>query len=131
MALGYLETLFDAPASACRLGHLLKRRPKGCVDLEVTAYPKAIEALQTQERLPKNTTLRQVKYLNNLIEQDHRFIKRLTKTGLGFKSWRTAWKTLRGYESMHMIRKGQRQGIIKGEIVGQIRFVESLFGLVA
>jgi transposase-like protein len=62
------------------------------------AYPKAVADLQAQGRLSTSTTLRQVKYLNNLIEQDHRFIKRLSKPGLGFKSWRTAWRTIRGYQ---------------------------------
>jgi len=95
------------------------------------AYPKAVADLQAQGRLSTSTTLRQVKYLNNLIEQDHRFIKRLSKPGLGFKSWRTAWRTIRGYESMNMIRKGQIQGSEKGDILAQIRFIESVFGLVA
>jgi transposase, IS6 family len=46
---------------------------------------------------------------DNLIEQDHRFIKRLVKAGLGFFSFQTAWRTLSGYETMHMIRKEQVQ----------------------
>ena len=53
----------------------------------------------------------QVKYLNNIVEQDHRFIKRLVRPGLGFKSFHTAWRTLRGFEAMNMIRKGQIEGI--------------------
>jgi IS6 family transposase len=48
-----------------------------------------------------------VKYLNNLIEQDHRFIKRLTKPGMGFFSFETASRTLQGYEAYNVIRKGQ------------------------
>ena len=46
--------------------------------------------------LAKSVELRQVKYLNNLIEQDHRFIKRLVKPGMGFFSFETAWQTLQG-----------------------------------
>jgi hypothetical protein len=57
--------------------------------------------------LPESVELRQVKYLNNLIEQDHRFIKRLVKPGLGFFSVETAGRTLQGYEVTNMIRKGQ------------------------
>ncbi|QIE43823.1 IS6 family transposase (plasmid) [Rhodobacteraceae bacterium SC52] len=49
----------------------------------------------------------QVKYLNNLIEQDHRFIKRITRLTLGFKSFDAAQATLTGIETAHMIRKGQ------------------------
>ena len=51
--------------------------------------------------------MRQVKYLNNLVEQDHRAIKRVTKPMLNFKSFRTARSILAGIELMHMIRKGQ------------------------
>ena len=51
--------------------------------------------------------VRQVKYLNNIVEQDHRAIKRVTKPMLNFKSFRTARNVLAGIELMHMIRKGQ------------------------
>ncbi len=55
------------------------------------AYPKAIADLKASGTLPEAVELRQVKYLNNLIEQDHRFIKRLVKPGMGFFSFETAW----------------------------------------
>jgi putative transposase len=51
--------------------------------------------------------VRQVKYLNNIVEQDHRAIKRVTKPMLNFKSFRAARNVLAGIELMHMIRKGQ------------------------
>jgi putative transposase len=51
--------------------------------------------------------VRQVKYLNNIVEQDHRAIKRVTRPMLGFKSFRSAGSVLAGIELMHMIRKGQ------------------------
>ncbi|GHO97449.1 IS6 family transposase [Reticulibacter mediterranei] len=95
------------------------------------AYPKAIAELKASGILPASVQLRQVKYLNNLIEQDHRFIKRLTKPGMGFFSFETAWSTLQGYEIMNMLRKGQVQGIAKGDVSGQIVFVAHLFGVVA
>ncbi len=57
--------------------------------------------------LSTSIELRQVKYLNNIIEQDHRAIKRLTGPMLGFKSFWSAAITLAGIEIMHMIRKGQ------------------------
>ena len=53
------------------------------------AYPPAVEQLQSDEQLPKTTELRQAKYLNNRVEQEHRFIKRLTKPGMGFGSFNT------------------------------------------
>jgi len=56
-------------------------------------------------------TIRQIKYLNNIIEQDHRFIKRKIKPMLGFDSFGSAEKTIWGIEIMHMIRKGQVEEI--------------------
>jgi hypothetical protein len=49
--------------------------------------------------------------------------------GLGFASFQTAWKTLRGHETMNMIRKGQIKKVGKEDIRGQIRFIENLFGV--
>jgi transposase, IS6 family len=92
------------------------------------AYPKAIAELKAAGILPASVELRQVKYLNNLVEQDHRFIKRLVKPGMGFFSLETAWNTLQGYESMNMLRKGQMYGVEKGNIRGQITFIARLFG---
>lgn len=93
------------------------------------AYPKAIAELKASGVLPASVELRQVKYLNNLIEQDHRFIKRLVKPGMGFFSFATAWRTLQGYEAMHMIRKGQMQGVKKGDSSSQATFIAELFGV--
>jgi transposase, IS6 family len=95
------------------------------------AYPKAMAELKAAGILPESVELRQVKYLNNLIEQDHRFIKRVVKPGMGFYSLETAGRTLQGYEGMHMIRKGQMQGVAKGDIGGQITFIARLFGVAA
>jgi putative transposase len=55
-------------------------------------------------------SIRQVKYLNNLVEQDHRAVKRMTRPMLGFKSFDAAQYTLTGIELMHMLRKGQWEG---------------------
>jgi transposase, IS6 family len=93
------------------------------------AYPKAIADLKAAGILPESVDLRQVKYLNNLIEQDHRFIKRLVKPGLGFFSFETAWRTLQGYEVMNMIRKGQMEEVAKGDIPAQVHFISVTFGL--
>lgn len=95
------------------------------------AYPPAIEALQTDELLPETTETRQSKYINNTVEQDHRFIKRRVNPGLGFGSFNTARRTLRGYESMSMIRKGQIQNIDRGDVIGQISFINDIFGVAA
>lgn len=95
------------------------------------AYPKAFRELKAEGLLPQAGQLRQSKYLNNLVEQDHRFIKRLVKPGLGFSSFETASRTLQGYEVMNMIRKGQMKGVEKGNITGQVMFITHLFGMVA
>jgi len=95
------------------------------------AYPKAFKELQMEGVFPESCELRQKKYLNNTIEQDHRFIKRLTKPGMGFFSFETAWRTVQGFEVMNMIRKGQVQGVAKGDVRGQVMLVATLFGAVA
>jgi putative transposase len=69
------------------------------------ANTAAIEALQ--EGTGYKIEVRQNKYLNNLIEQDHRAIKRIIRPMLGFKSFRSASITLQGIELMHIIKKGQ------------------------
>ena len=95
------------------------------------AYPPAIAELKANETLPRTTEIRQSKYLNNLVEQDHRFIKRRIKPGLGFGSFNTARRTLKGYEAMNMIRKGQLEGAEKGDVMGQISFINKIFGVAA
>jgi transposase-like protein len=69
------------------------------------ANQAALEQLNKEREVP--ITIRQVKYLNNIVEQDHRAIKRITRPMLGFKSFRAAREILAGVELMHMIRKGQ------------------------
>ena len=96
-----------------------------------TAYPKAIAGLKAAGVVPQHVELRQVKYVNNLIEQDHRFIERLTKPGMGFFSFETAGRTLQGFEVMNMIRKGQLQGVTIGDVLSQIALVAKLFGVAA
>ncbi len=95
------------------------------------AYPKAMAELKAAGQLPESVQLRQVNYLNNMVEQDHRFIKRLVKPGMGFFSFETARRTLQGYELMHMLRKGQMRGMEKGDILGQVAFISALFGMAA
>jgi len=95
------------------------------------AYPKAFAELKAAGLLPENCELRQVKYLNTLVEQDHRFIKRLTKPGMGFFSIETAWRTLQGYEIMNAMRKGQMQGVERGDVKGQVAWIAKVFREVA
>ncbi len=71
-----------------------------------------LAALQTLNKdFPegRKITIRQVKYLNQIIEQDHRFIKKITKAMMGFKSFISAQATLTGIELWHMIKKLQNK----------------------
>ena len=72
-----------------------------------------------------------MKYLNNVIEQDHRFIKKKVRASQCFKRFHTAERTLEGIESINMIRKGQVKRLDGRDAVGQAKFVESLFGVAA
>ncbi len=69
------------------------------------ANTAAITSMQADSGLP--IELRQSKYLNNIVEQDHRAVKRITRSMLGFKSFRCSRILISGIETMHMIRKGQ------------------------
>ena len=100
------------------------------VDLNA-AYPKAIEEMIAEKQLPYTLELRQNKYLNNLVEQDHRGIKRLNNPGMGFGAFNTARRTIRGYEIMNMIKKGQIQGVEKGAVRERFEFMYQIFGVVA
>jgi transposase, IS6 family len=95
------------------------------------AYPPAFDALLSDGTLREACTLRQCKYLNNVVEQDHRFIKRRVNPGLGFGTFSTAQQTIQGYEAMHMLRKGQIEGIAKRDILAQNHVINQLFGLAA
>jgi len=95
------------------------------------AYPKAIDELKEKEKLSEQVELRQNKYLNNIVEQDHRAIKRLVKPGMGFGSFNTARRTIRGYETMNILRKGQVKKVEKGAVRERIEFIAEIFGVAA
>ena len=93
------------------------------------AYPQVIADLKRAGELGRNCRCRPAPYLNNIIEQDHRFIKKRIAASLWFRSVDGALNTIEGYEAMHMIRKGQIRWLPKGDTVGQVRFVNQIFGL--
>ncbi|MCZ6903794.1 MAG: DDE-type integrase/transposase/recombinase [Rickettsia endosymbiont of Ixodes persulcatus] len=74
--------------------------------------PRSSAARSIIKNLPKKQKIKifQNKYLNNLVEQDHRFIKKRVKPMLGFKSFRSAKITIAGIENIRMIQKGQIVG---------------------
>jgi IS6 family transposase len=91
------------------------------------ACPKATAEMKKGGELWRRSRLRQVKYLNNIVEQDHRNVKRLTRPGLGFGNFWTARRTLAGYEAMAMMRKGQVRNISGRDIRAQATFIAGLF----
>jgi IS6 family transposase len=95
------------------------------------AYLEAFSASQVDMIVLNDCKLRRVKYLNNVIEQDHRFIKKKVRASQCFKSFHTAERTLEGIEAMHMIRKGQVKRLAGSDSQGQAKFVASLFGVAA
>ncbi len=95
------------------------------------SYPEAFATSVKEKVLPFDCKLRRIKYLNNVIEQDHRFIRMRWRAMQCFRSFQTAERTLEGVESMHMLRKGQVKRLDERDTVGQAKFVESLFEVAA
>ena len=91
------------------------------------AYPKAVTEMKADGELWRFSRLRQCKFLNNIVEQDHRRIRRLIRPGLGFGSFWTARRTLAGYEAMAMIRKGQLRNIGGRDMRAQASLIAELF----
>ena len=79
----------------------------------------------------RRSRLRQAKFLNNIVEQDHRRLKRLVRPGLGFGGFHTARRTLAGYEAMAMIRKGQVWNVGGRDMRAQASFIAELFQIAA
>jgi transposase, IS6 family len=94
------------------------------------AYPPAIVQLKDEGVLEENCQHRPVQYLNNVLEQDHRAIKRRINASQHFRSFWGAWRTIAGYEAIHMIRKGQACWSAMGTGSGLLhRFVLGMFGI--
>ena len=94
-------------------------------------YPPAIQALKEEGVLPAGCEHRAVEYLNNVIEQDHRAIKRRVKASGHSRALGGAAAILAGYEAMHALRKGQVAAAPEGDVRAQNRFIEELFGVAA
>ena len=95
------------------------------------AYPAAVERLKAEGALPRRVRLRQCKYLNNIVEQDHRTVKKRVWLAKGYGSFQSAWRTLQGIEAVAMIRKGRVRWLAQGDAVGQAHFIAELFGIAA
>ena len=95
------------------------------------AYASAVAALKQTGELGRRCRCRTAPYLNNIIEPDHRFIKKRITASLGFRSVEGACRTIAGYEAMHAIRKGQVRWVPKGDAVAQRQFIHAIFGIAA
>ena len=95
------------------------------------AYASAIGELKQTGVLGRNCRCRSSQYMNNIIEQDHRFVKKRVVTSQGFRSANGALSSIAGYEAMNIIRKGQIRWLPKGDVLGQKRFIERIFGIAA
>jgi IS6 family transposase len=94
-------------------------------------YGSAIATVKAEGTLRRRCRHRPVQYLNNILEQDHRAIKRRVKAKQSFREFRAARRTIAGYEAMHMIRKGQTRWVSDNDVRQQNRFIDQLFDLAA
>src|ERR1017187_3912847 len=94
-------------------------------------YCSAIAAVKEEGTLRRLCRHRPVQYLNNILEQDHRAIKRRVKAKQSFREFQAARRTIEGYEAMHMIRKGQARWVSDDDIRKQNQFIDQLFDLAA
>lgn len=130
----YLSCKRDVKAAKCFLKKALASchatKPRSITADGDKAYPVAIRELKEEQCIPHSMPLRVKKYLNNIIEQDHRFIKKRIRNMLGLKSLQTATQMIAGIEAMYMVKKGQ---ILQGEksVQRQIYLINEVFGLIA
>ena len=94
-------------------------------------YGSAIPAVKEEGTLRARCRHRPVQYLNNIVEQDHRAIKRRVTAKQGFREFHAARRTIQGYEAMHMIRKGQARWVSGSDVRQQIQFIKKLFEVAA
>lgn len=131
----YLSPTRNTAAAKRFLGKALKGlKPWEMPDVintdKAPTYGAALAALKKEGKCPTDTIHRQVKYLNNVIEADHGKLKQLIKPVRGFKTLKTAYATIKGFEVMRALRKGQGRAFnLTRDIKGEARLVERAFGL--
>ena len=131
----FLSPTRNAKAAKRFLGKALRglkrwQRPEVINTDKAGCYGPAIAALKKEGRLPKDAQHRQVRYLNNVVEADHGKLKRLIRPTLGFQSLRTAHATIKGFEVMRALKKGQGAlfRYLPG-VAGEVSLVNRNFGL--
>jgi IS6 family transposase len=93
------------------------------------AYASANAGLKQSGEPTKRCCCRPSPYMNNVVEQDHRFIKKRIAAGLWFRSVSGALNTIAGYEAMHMIRKAQIRWLAKNDLLEQVTFIHGILGI--
>jgi transposase-like protein len=94
-------------------------------------YNSAITEMKKEGTLRRRCRHRPVQYLNNILEQDHRAIKRRANAKQGFREWQAARRTIQGYEAINILRKGQVRRVSGKDVARQNRFINQLFDLAA
>ncbi len=134
-----IEFMLSAERDVCAAKRFFKkmmradhRRLPFSISVDKNAsYPDAFSTPQEEKILPVDCRLRRTQYLTNIVEQDHRFVKKKVRAAQCFKRFHAAERTLEGIESVNMMRKGQVKRLDKNDARGQARFIESLFGIAA
>jgi len=130
----FLLSAFRDAAAAKRLfrkalGDPSHPQPRVITTDEAPIYKSAIGAMNEEGSLRRRCRHRPVQYLNNVLEQDHRVIKRQVKAKQGFREFQAAQRAIQGYEAMHMIGKGQARWVSGNDVRRPNQFVNQLFGL--
>jgi transposase-like protein len=107
------------------------RHPRTIVTDRLKSYPGALREMKREGELGRFVQHRRGRWLNNLVEQDHRRVKRRTGPMLGFQGFWTARRTLAGVEAMAMLAKGQVRVVPANDLPAQRAFVHRVFGLAA
>lgn len=131
----YLSATRNAKAVKRLLGKALNglkdwEKPRAINTDKASTYGIAIAQLKAEGKCPDELVHRQVKYLNNVVEADHGKLKQLIKPVRGFKTLKTAYARIKGFEVMRALRKGQAAifNLIR-DIRGEARIVERAFGI--
>lgn len=131
----YLSPTRNAKAAKRFLGKALNglkdwEKPTVINTDKAPAYAVALTELKTKGKCPKAPEHPQVKYLNNVVEADHGKLKQLIRPMRGFKTLKTAYATIKGFEVMRALRKGQAAIFnLTRDICGEARIVERAFGI--
>ncbi len=130
-----LSALRDAAAATRLFRKALSdpshRRPRVFNTDQARLYGAAIAAVKEEGTLRRRCGHRPVQYLNNILEQGHRAIKRRVKAKQSFREFQAARRTIEGYEAMQMIRKGQARWVSDDDVRKQNQFIDQLFDLAA